>query len=65
MFGLAAKWKRKRPDALTRLAQAIEILGDHDRNLVDESSRVDQLRIRGAAELHAICRSFIGALKVK
>jgi hypothetical protein len=62
---LAAKWKRNRPDRLDRLAQAIELLGDHDRNLVDESARAGRLRIRGATELHAICQAFIGALNEK
>ena len=62
MFGLAARWKRKRPDRLTRLARAIDLLGERDRNLVDESARVDRLRVQGATELHSICRAFIDAL---
>ena len=62
MFGSAARWKRTRPDRLTRLARAIDLLGERDQNLVDESARVDRLRIRGATELHAICRAFTEAL---
>lgn len=62
---MAARWKRNRLDRLARLAQAIELLGDHDRDLVDRSSRVDNLRVRGATELHSICRTFIAALNGK
>jgi hypothetical protein len=59
LFGLAAKWKRKRPDRLTRLARAIEAIAERDRKLIEESTQVDALRTRGAAELHEICRVFI------
>jgi len=65
LFGLAAKWKRNRPDRLTQLAEEIERLGDLDQNLVDESSRVDRLRALGAAGLHAICKGFTDALNAK
>lgn len=59
MFGLAAKWKRKRPDRLTRLAREIDAIAERDRKLIEESAHVDQLRSRGAADLHAICRVFV------
>jgi hypothetical protein len=62
LFGLAARWKRNRPDRLGRLARAIEALGEEDRKLADESSRAEQLRVRGAVELYAICSGFIEAL---
>lgn len=62
MFGLAARWKRNRPDRLTELARAIESLGERDRSLVDETAHVDRLRIKGATELYSICRAFIDAL---
>jgi len=62
---LAARWKKNRADRLTRLAQAIELLSDHDRNLIRESSRVERLRVRGAVELHGLCHSFIAALNEK
>lgn len=65
MFGLAARWKRNRPDRLTQLALAIEALGEEDRKLADQSNRAEQLRMRGAADLYAICRSFIEALNRK
>lgn len=59
MFGWAAKWKRTRPDRLTRLARAIEAIAETDRKLIDESTRVDRLRSRGALDLHRICRAFV------
>ena len=59
MFGLAAKWKRNRPDRLTRLAKAIEAVAERDRKLIEESAHVELLRARGAADLHAICRVFV------
>lgn len=59
MFGLAAKWKRKRPDRLGRLAAAIEALGERDQKLIDESTRVDDLRLTGAGDLHKICSAFV------
>ena len=65
MFGLAARWKRKAPDRLTSLARAIELLGERDQNLVDESARVDRLRARGAGELYLVCREFTDALNGK
>jgi len=59
---LAAKWKWRRPDRLARLAASIEAIGGRDRNLVDESARVDRMRTQGAAGLHDICRRFVDAL---
>ena len=59
MFGLAAKWKRNRPDRLTRLAKAIEAIAETDRKLIDESAQVDLLRSRGALELYRICSAFV------
>jgi len=59
LFGLAAKWKRSRPDRLTRLAKAIEAIGERDRKVIDESARVDRLRARGAVDLYGICRAFV------
>lgn len=65
MFGLAGKWKKRRPDRLTRLAQAIEAITESDRKLVDESARVDQLRSRGALDLHRICSAFVDRVNAK
>ena len=62
MFGLAAKWKWRRPDPLARLANSIEAVGERDRKLVDESARVDRLRTEGAVALYAVCRRFVDAL---
>ena len=62
MFGLAAKWKRNRPDRLTRLAKAIEAVAERDRKLIEESAHVELLRARGAADLHGICRGFVDKL---
>jgi hypothetical protein len=59
LFGLAAKWRKHRPDRLTRLAEAIEAIGDRDRKLIEESTQVDHLRSRGAVDLYAICRLFV------
>jgi hypothetical protein len=59
LFGLAARWKRSRPDRLTRLARAIEEIGERDRKQIEESAHVELLRARGAAELHGICRAFV------
>ncbi len=56
---MGAKWRQNRPDRLTRLARAIEAIGDRDRRLIEESAQVDQLRSRGAADLHGICRVFV------
>lgn len=59
------KWKWRRPDPLVRLADSIEALAQRDRELVEESARVDGLRSAGALELHAICRRFADALNSK
>jgi hypothetical protein len=65
LFGLAAKWKRNRPDRLTRLARAIEAVAERDRKLIEESAYVELLRARGAAELHGICRAFVDKVNGK
>lgn len=65
MFGLAAKLKQKRPDRLTRLATAIDALCERDQKLIDETSRVDELRLQGAGDLHEICRSFVEKVNAK
>lgn len=62
MFGLVEKWKLRRPHRLTRLAAAIEALNERDRRLTEETAAVERLRLQGAADLHAICRSFVSAL---
>jgi hypothetical protein len=56
---LAEKWKRKRPDRLTRLATAIDAIAARDRELIAESTYVEELRSGGAAALHGICRAFV------
>jgi hypothetical protein len=56
---LDVKWRRNRPDRLTRLANAIEALGETDRKLIAEGSEVDRLRMRGALDLHRVCRTFV------
>ena len=65
MFGLAAKWKRRRPDRLSRLAEAIEAIGERDRKLIDESTHVDRLRSRGAVDLYGLCRVFVDKVNGK
>ena len=65
MFGLAAKWKRNRPDRLTRLAKEIEAVAERDRKLIEESAHVELLRARGAVDLHGICRAFVDKLNDK
>jgi hypothetical protein len=59
LFGLAARWKRRRPDPIAQLAKAIEALGEEDQRLSDERARVEQLRVSGANGLYRICRAFI------
>lgn len=65
MFGLDTKWRKNRPDRLSRLAAAIEAIGEHDRKLVDESAHVDRLRAQGAVEMHEICRKFVDRVNAK
>ena len=62
---MAAKWRQKRPDRLSRLAAAIEALGERDQKIIDESARVDELRLKGAGELHEICRRFVDKINGK
>jgi hypothetical protein len=62
---LDAKWKRKPPDRLSRLAKAIEAIGERDRMQVGESTRVDRLRAQGAVDLHEICRKFVDNINAK
>lgn len=57
--------KRRRPDRLTRLARAIEAIAESDRKLIDESTRVDELRARGALDLHRICSAFVDRVNAK
>jgi hypothetical protein len=59
LFGWAVNWKRNRPDRLTRLAKAIEALGESDRRLIAETSDVDRLRSRGAMDLYRVCSVFV------
>lgn len=59
---MAGKWKRRSQDRLDRLARAIEANAGRDLRLVEESSLVDKLREEGAADLYAICRSFVDEL---
>lgn len=59
MFGLAARWRRNRSDRLTRLAKAIEAIGETDRNLIAQSTEVDRLRLQGAMDLYRICSAFV------
>jgi hypothetical protein len=65
LFGLAGKWKWRRPDPLTRLAKSIEAIGERDRDLLDESKQVDRLRTEGALALHGICRRFVDTLNAQ
>lgn len=62
---LAGKWSFRRRDRLTRLAEAIESAAERDRERILESERVDTLRARGAAELHASCRELVDALNAR
>jgi hypothetical protein len=50
---------------MTRLARAIDAIGEQDRKLVDESTRVDRLRGQGAVDLHEICRKFVEKLNAR
>lgn len=59
MFGLAAKFRKNRTDRVTRLAAAIESLCDRDLAHVEETERVEALRLRGARDLHAACKAFV------
>lgn len=69
MFGWAAKWstrwKKRRPDRLTRLADAIEAIAESDRRLLDEIAAVDRLRSRGAVELHRRCAAFVDKVNAR
>ena len=65
MFGFPVKWKRNRRDRLSRLAEAIEAIGEQDRKLIEESARVDHLRSRGAVDLHSICRAFVDKVNAR
>ena len=65
MFGLAGKWKWRRPDPLTRLAKSIEAIGERDRSLLNESTQVDRLRTEGALALHGLCRRFVDMLNTQ
>jgi hypothetical protein len=65
LFGLAARWKRNRPNRLEELARAIEAIGDDDRRLLDESVRVERLRQQGAGDLYEICRDFVDTLNAR
>jgi hypothetical protein len=65
LFGWAAKWKRNRPDRLTRLARAIESIGETDRKLIAQSTQVDRLRVKGALDLHRICSAFVDKVNDK
>jgi hypothetical protein len=62
LFGLVERWKRRRPNRLERLAARIEALNERDNGLDDETAAVGRLRLRGAAELYAICRGFVKSL---
>jgi hypothetical protein len=65
LFGWAVKWKRNRPDRLTRLAEAIEAIAETDRRSIEQSTRVDRLRSRGAVELYRICKTFVDSVNGK
>jgi hypothetical protein len=62
---LAGKWRRNPPDRLSRLAKSIEAIGEQDRKLIEESTRVDRLRTQGAVDLHQICRRFVDKINAK
>lgn len=62
MFGLGEKFRKGRPDRLSRLAASIEALGDRDQKLIDDNRAVDRMRVEGAVELYAICRRFVDSL---
>ncbi len=62
---MAARLRKSRPDRLSRLASAIEAIGDRDQKLIAEASRVEQLRIEAAVALHAICRGFVDGINAK
>jgi len=62
---LGEKFRKSRPDRLSRLAAAIEALGDRDQKLIDENRRVDRMRVEAAVELYSICRRFVDNLNAK
>lgn len=60
MFGWAARWNRnKQPNRLKKLAESVESLALKDRGALDESRRIENLRVGGAVELHALCERFV------
>ena len=62
---MAARFRKNRPDRLTRLATAIEALGARDEKLIAESRRVEGLRLQGAMQLHRLCRTFVDGLNAR
>jgi hypothetical protein len=50
---------------MTRLAAAIEALGDRDEKLIEEHRKVGRLRLQGAIELYGFCRRFVDGLNAK
>ncbi|MDQ2898886.1 MAG: hypothetical protein M3Y07_03690 [Acidobacteriota bacterium] len=60
MFGWAARWNRNRqPDRLKRLAERVDALALKDSGALDESRRIERLRVEAAVGLHALCAQFV------
>ncbi len=62
---MGAKFRKNRPDRLTRLASAIEALGDRDQKVIDENRLVDRMRVQGAIDLYGVCREFVDTINEK
>ena len=59
MFGWAARWSRKQPDRLKRLAETVDALASKDVALIQEADRIEKVRISAATELHVMCGKFV------
>lgn len=62
---MGEKFRKSRPDRLSRLAAAIEAIGDRDQELIEQGRRVDRMRLDGAVELYGICRRFVDGLNAR
>ncbi|MDQ6708685.1 MAG: hypothetical protein M3Z85_22230 [Acidobacteriota bacterium] len=57
---MAARWNRgKQPDRLKKLAESVDALAVKDDGALEESRRIERLRIEAAASLHALCAQFV------
>jgi hypothetical protein len=52
----------KPQDRLKRLASKLDAIAEADQRRIDEARRVAELRLRGARELHALCKYVVAQL---